>query len=96
MALLYLVGWMLFRLSVCMRVRGKGENGVPQISSLWYQSSVLWDQPSAPVLCLQLPSTPRFYTVRDQAVKLPGSTSCLSFISDAAVSRLVTSEGLRL
>ena len=36
----------------------------------------------APVLCLRLPSTPCFYTIRDQA---PGSTSLLSFISDAAV-----------
>ena len=35
----------------------------------------------APVLCLQLPSTPRFYTVCDQA---PGSTSLLSFVSDVA------------
>ena len=34
-----------------------------------------------PVLCLQLPSTPCFYTVRDQA---PGSTSLLSFVSDGA------------
>ena len=38
-----------------------------------------------PILCLWLPSTPRFYPVRDQAVNLPGSTSLLSFISDAAV-----------
>ena len=36
----------------------------------------------APILCLQLPSPPRFHTVREQA---PGSTSLLSFISDAAV-----------
>ena len=36
----------------------------------------------APVLCLCLPSIPRFYTVRDQA---PGSTSLLSFVSDVAV-----------
>ena len=36
----------------------------------------------APILCLRLPSTPRFYTVRDQA---PRSTSLLSFVSDAAV-----------
>ena len=36
----------------------------------------------APVLCLQLSSTPRFFTVRDQA---PGSTSLPSFVSDAAV-----------
>ena len=36
----------------------------------------------APILCLQLSSTPCFFTVRDQA---PGSTSILSFVSDAAV-----------
>ena len=36
----------------------------------------------APVLCLQLLSIPRFYTVRDQA---PGSTSLLSFVSDVAI-----------
>ena len=36
----------------------------------------------APVLCLQLLSTPRFFTVRDQA---PGSTSLPSFVSYAAV-----------
>ena len=35
-----------------------------------------------PVLCLQLSSTPRFFTVRDQA---PGSTSLPSFVSNAAV-----------
>ena len=39
----------------------------------------------APLLCLWLPSTPRFYTIRDQAVSLPGGTFLLSFISDAAV-----------
>ena len=43
-------------------------------------SSLIRDH--APVLCLRLPSTPRFYTVRDPAA---GSTSLLSFISDAAV-----------
>ena len=36
----------------------------------------------APVLCLQLSSTPCFSTLRDQA---PDSTSLLSFVSDAAV-----------
>ena len=36
----------------------------------------------APVLCLQLSSTPRFFTLRDQA---PSSTSLLSFVSDVAV-----------
>ena len=35
-----------------------------------------------PVLCLQLSSTPCFYTICDQA---PGSTSLLSFVSVAAV-----------
>ena len=35
-----------------------------------------------PVLCVQLPSTPCFYTIHDQA---PGSTSLLSFVSDVAV-----------
>ena len=35
-----------------------------------------------PILCLQLSSTPRFFTVRDQA---PGCTSIPSFVSDAAV-----------
>ena len=39
----------------------------------------------APVLCLRLPSTPCFYTVRDQAVRLPGGTSFLSFLSHVAV-----------
>ena len=39
----------------------------------------------APILCLQLPSTSYFYTVLDQAIRLPGGTSLLSFISDAAV-----------
>ena len=39
----------------------------------------------APILCLRLLSTPCFYAVRDQAIRLPGSTSLLSFISDAAV-----------
>ena len=39
----------------------------------------------APVLCLQLPSIPRFYTVLDQAVRLPGGISLLSFVSDVAV-----------
>ena len=39
------------------------------------------------ILCVRLPSTPRFHTVREQAVRLPGSSSFLNFISDAAVSR---------
>ena len=34
------------------------------------------------ILCLQLSSTPCFYTLHDQA---PGSTSLLSFVSDVAV-----------
>ena len=39
----------------------------------------------APVLCLQLLSTPHFYTLCDQAIRFPGVTSLLSFISDVAV-----------
>ena len=39
----------------------------------------------APVLCLQFLSTPYFYTVCDQAVRLPGGTSLLIFITDVAV-----------
>ena len=35
----------------------------------------------APILCLQPPTNPHFHTVHDQA---PGSTSLLSFGSDAA------------
>ena len=50
----------------------------------------------APILCLQLPSTPCFYTVCDQAISLPGGTSLLSFISDVAVSQPLSSEGLWL
>ena len=41
--------------------------------------------PSRDHLCLQLPSTPCFYTVCHQAVRLPGGTSLLSFVSDVAV-----------
>ena len=39
----------------------------------------------APVLGLQLSSTACFFTVRDQAIRLPGGPSLLSFMSDAAV-----------
>ena len=38
-----------------------------------------------PVLCLWLLPTPHFYTVHDQFIRLPGSTSLLSFVSDLAV-----------
>ena len=37
------------------------------------------------LLCLQLLSTHCFYTVPDQAIRLPGSTSLLGLISDAVV-----------
>ena len=39
----------------------------------------------AHVLCLQLLSTLHFYTVLDQAIRLPDGTSLLSFISDGAM-----------
>ena len=60
-----------------MRMRGMGENGTIKLPSLFS-----WTSSRAPILCLQLSSIPRFFTVRDHA---PGSTSLLSFVSDAAV-----------
>ena len=44
--------------------------------------SVLPISSRAPILCLQLSTTPRFFPLRDQA---PGSRSLPSFVSDAAV-----------
>ena len=60
-----------------MRTRRNGENGTTQLPSLFSRISN-----RTPVLCLQLSSTPCFFTLRDQA---PGSTSLLSFVSDVAV-----------
>ena len=77
MARLAYWGGLLRRSQVRMRMRGTGENGATQLPSL---SS--WISDLAPVLCLQLSSTPRFFTLRDQA---PGSTSLPSFVSDEAV-----------
>ena len=48
-------------------------NGATQLSSLFS-----WISNSAPILGLQLSSTPRFFTLRDQA---SGSTSLSSFVS---------------
>ena len=39
---------------------------------------------SSTLLCLQLSSTPHFYTVLNQAISLPGGTSLPNFISDGA------------
>ena len=50
------------------------------VSSIWTLFSPISN--CAPVLCLQLLSTPHFYTVRDQA---PGSTSLLNFVPDVTV-----------
>ena len=58
-------------------MRRIGENGATQPPNLFFRSSN-----HAPVLCLQLLSTPRFSTLHDQT---PGSTSLPSFVSDAAV-----------
>ena len=60
-----------------MRMGRSGENGATQLPSLFSQISN-----RAPVLCLQLSSTPRFSTLCDQ---VPGSTSLPSFVSDVAV-----------
>ena len=54
-----------------------GENGATQLPGLFSQISN-----HAPILCLQLSSTPCFFTLHDQA---PSSTSLPSFISDVAI-----------
>ena len=46
-----------------------------------------------PLLCLRLPSTAHFYTVRDQA---SGSTSLEFHLRCSCFSQSLTSEGLRL
>ena len=60
-----------------MHMSGISKNGATQLPSLFSLISS-----HEPVLCLQLSSTTRFFTLRDQA---PGSTSLLSFVSDTAV-----------
>ena len=68
-----------------MRLRGRVGNGIPQLPVSSTRSLFFPISNSAPVLRLQLPSIPRFYTVRGQAVRLPGGTFLLTFIPDAAV-----------
>ena len=81
----------MWRLYACVRMRGSRETGVAQLPRQ-FCSSLIGDH--APILCLQLASTPRFFTVCDQT---PSSTSFVSFISDAAVFlRSLTSERLWL
>ena len=66
-----------------MRMRGGSEHGIAQLPSLCNMGTLFSPISNCtPVLCLQLLSTPCFFTVGDQA---PGSTSVLSLISDAAV-----------
>ena len=77
MALVAYWGGLLQSSWVRMRMRGNGENGAIQLPTLLFPVSN-----HTPVLCLQLSSTPRFFTLRDQA---PGRTSVPSFVSDAAV-----------
>ena len=77
MALLAYWGGLLPGSYVRMRMRGSGENGATQPLSLFSRISN-----HTPVLRLQLSSTLRFSTFRDQA---PGSTSLPSFVSDVAV-----------
>ena len=60
-----------------MRMRGSGENGATLLPSLF---SLIGNR--APILCLQLSYTSRFFTLWDQA---PGSTSLPSFVSDVAI-----------
>ncbi|XP_044892578.1 uncharacterized protein LOC109491637 isoform X2 [Felis catus] len=82
MALLSLLGWMVVALvGVFAHVREPREWRHPATLST---IGTLFSRIShgTPIVCLWLPSASRFYTVCDQA---PGSTSHLSFISDAAV-----------
>ena len=53
------------------------------VSSIATLSSLISSH--APTLHLRLPFTPRFYAAHDLPIRLPGGTSLLSFISDAAV-----------
>ncbi|VFV31941.1 Hypothetical predicted protein [Lynx pardinus] len=71
---------------------GSGENGVTQLSVSSMETLFSLISNRAPVLCLQLLSTTRFFTVCDQA---PGSTSLPSFVSNETNEPL-NSEGLRL
>ena len=77
MVLLAYWGGLLPCSSVRMRGSRSGENGATQPPSLFF-----WISNRALFLRLQLPSTPRFSTVHDQA---PGSTSLPSFVLDMAV-----------
>ncbi|XP_042827129.1 uncharacterized protein LOC122234544 [Panthera tigris] len=67
-------------------MRGRGENG-PDLAaqSLVWKFCALPDQQSCTHPLSLASSAPHFYAVPDQAVRLPGATSLLSFISNAAV-----------
>ena len=65
-----------------MHICGSSENGAPSYPVSSIGTLFFPIRNHALVLCLQFLSTPRFYTVRDQA---PCSTSLLSFVSDVAV-----------
>ena len=82
MALLSLLGWIVLApvdVCACAGVM-KMESPIYPVSSI--RTLICPISNREPVLCIQLPSTPCFYTVCDQA---PGRTSLLGFISDAAV-----------
>ena len=77
MALVAYWGGLLWCSLVCMHMRGSGENGTTQPPSLFSRISNC-----AQVLCLQLSSTPHFFTLCDQT---PGIISLPSFVSDVAI-----------
>ena len=82
MALLSLLGWIVLApvdVCACAGVM-KMESPIYPVSSI--RTLICPISNREPVLCIQLLSTPCFYTVCDQA---PGRTSLLGFISDAAV-----------
>ena len=72
-----LLGWIVVALVGAYAHVREHLNGPTQLPSLFSRISN-----RTPVLCLQLLSTPCFFTLCDQA---PGSTSLASFVSDAAV-----------
>ena len=68
---------------MCMRMPGRGDMASPTFSPVSNMFSLISNR--APVLWLQLPSIPGVYTVCEQAIRMPGGTALLSFISEAAV-----------
>ena len=70
---------------VCMHMRRRHKDGFCHLPSFWHRNSLSLTHNQAPFLCLRFLSTLHFYTVRFQAVSLPGGISLPNFISDGAL-----------